>query len=517
MTGKVDYLIVGGIVIDGTGATAHAGHVGVKDGLIVDCGDHEPEAVVRLDATGCIVSPGFIDAHSNISWGLFIDPACRILSFQGVTTAVTGNCGGSVFPVKGGAASWIQKAGSDYGVSPSWVGINDFADRVGPIGVDVLPMIGHGTARAAVAGFRNAPLPAEEITQLRGLIADALQAGAWGLSFGLSYAPGMFADQEELVACCSEAAELHRPCCFHIRIESDRLEEAVAEVIWLAEATHVRCVICHHKALGRANWGKVERTLKMISGANARGCDIFLDLYPYTTALRNLAALLPDWLHEGGRQRLVEKLTDRRQRPEIIAGLRENVRRWDAAWEDTIFWEAPASQEYLGRRASEIVERSGEEGLLDMLLRNDGRVITLYEGASAHDLREVARYERTTVGSDGNAQHAGESGHPRSFATFPKFLAEFVINNDVLSLDKAIWKMTGLPAQIYGLTDRGLIRAGLRADLCVFPLSSVEHAGGSQHALDVPMPKHLLLAGQVIIEDGKQTGKLPGRVVLAQS
>jgi N-acyl-D-amino-acid deacylase len=516
MTVKVDYLITGGTVVDGTGAPPRTGNVGVKDSLIVYCGDHEPQAESVLDATGCVVSPGFIDVHSNLSWGLFVDPTCRISSFQGVTTAITGNCGGSVFPVKGEAVGWVQKAGGDYGVNPSWQGVGDFAERVGHVGVDVLPMVGHGTVRAAIAGFRNMPLQAAEVRRLQNLIGDALQDGAWGVSFGLAYAPGIFADHEELVASCCKAAELQRPCCFHIRIESDRLEEAVAEVIQLAEATRARCVICHHKALGRANWGKVKRTLKMISDANERGCDLYLDLYPYTTALRNLASLLPDWVHEGGRQRLVEKLSDPQLRHEILAGLRENVRRWDASWEDTIIWEAPANPEYHGCRASKIVNERGEEGLLEILLQNEGRVITLYEGASSHDLREVARYGRTAIGSDGNAQHSGEAGHPRSFATFPRFLAEFVVNNKVLPLEEAIWKISGLPARIFGLTDRGLIRPWLRADLCVFPLSSVEKAAGSEHALAVPVPKHLLLAGQVIIESGKQTGRRPARVVLAQ-
>lgn len=514
MTTQFDSVVVGGTIVDGTGRAPFRGSVGISNGTIKCVSEETVAGGTVIDASNCIVAPGFIDAHSNVSWGLMVEPTCRMLAYQGVTTAVTGNCGGSAFPAYGEAAKWISNAAADYGLSVSWKNLIEYSNTMGSIGIDVVPLVGHGTLRAAAAGFSKDPLSAKDLIRLHETLDQCFVEGAYGVSFGLAYAPGIFAGKNELIECCKLAASRNSICCFHIRIESDGLIDAVQEVIELSEKTGARCVICHHKALGRKNWGMTEETLKLIEESNESGCDIFVDLYPYTTAFRNLATLLPDWAHEGGRSELVKRLNDQTLAADLLKGLDANVRAWDAAWEDTLIWSTQKTPELEGILASTLIQDKGEGALLDILAENEGRVLTLYEGASENDIRRVAAWPRTVVGSDGNAQHIKDRGHPRSFATFPRFLSQFVIRNQVLPLPTAIRMMSGRTAEAFGLSDRGTIETNRRADICIFSLDSIEQFADAYSGLHKPFPRHLLVRGDTLISNYEMTSVLNGSVVL---
>ena len=515
MRDQFDIFIRRGTIVDGTGATPYCGSIGIKDGLITYIGKTDKKADVVLDASNCIVSPGFIDAHSNLSWGLFIDPYCRVAVYQGVTSAITGNCGSSVFPVTGATRNWIRKAGLEYGVEPHWQELKEYAKYLDRIAINIFPLVGHGTLRVAVSGFVGRSLYSDELVKLKTLIQKMLKQGAWGISFGLAYPPGIFADMNELIMCCKESSTLGKPCCFHLRIESDQIEDAVNEVIQLATHSGAACVICHRKVLGRANWGKTKQTINMINNACKKGHKIFLDMYPYTYVFRNVAMLLPDWAHEGGREQLLKRLADPCIIPDLIVGMQENIRKWDASWEDTVIIKAPFTPSLERMRLSEIIKERGEKGILEILLKNGGKLLTFYEGISQEDLIRIAKYSGTMVGTDCTAQHGDDIGHPRSFATFPKFLDDFVFKNQILSLEEAIWKMTGLTARVFRIIDRGVLKVGFKADICVFSINEIDYVANAKSPLTTPWPRHLVINGKIVIHNKKLTGELPGRCILS--
>lgn len=511
MIGALDLVIRNGLVVDGTGSVPRVQDVAIQRGHFV--APATGRAADELDASGCVVAPGFIDIHSNLAWGLFLDADCGIATYQGVTTAVIGNCGSSLFPAIGAAREWIRSAGAAYGIDEvDWSDLRGLARVVGPLAIGVVALVGHGTARAAVLGFERAGASRTEVRRIASLVEASLKDGAFGVSFGLTYPPGAFAGSAELREVCRAVAGASAVGCFHVRIESDGLLEAVDEVIDLAQGTDARCVICHHKALGRANWGRTAATVPRVE--HAENAEIYFDLYPYTTSMRNLAMLLPDAAHEGGRRQLVARLHDVTHRAELADALRANIERWDARWSDTRVMSAPETPEIESRRASDVVDESGEEGLLLALAKNQGRILTLYEGAADEDLDRVVSSSRAMVGSDGDAQTLAHRGHPRSFVTFPRFLVEFVERRRLLTLEEAIRRMTSLPASVLRLRDRGLIRPGLRADACVFNIADASRFADLDAAPHRPWPRHLLVAGEAVVRDGTGTGLRPAGFVL---
>ena len=431
---------------------------------------------------------------------------------QGVAAAVTGNCGGSLFPAFGGADDWISRICKSHGVSLRWRTATEYADALGRSGIRLFPMVGHATLRASIVGFTGRVMTDVERANLVRTLQEAFDQGVWGVSFGLTYPPGSFADTEELLAVCRVAAAYGRPACFHIRLESAHLLESVDEICDLALLSGARVVMCHHKALGRRNWGMTAQTLQRTERARSEGAEVYFDMYPFTSAVRNLAMLLPDEFHVGGRVALVARLRDLTKRAEIKNGLERNIAEFDANWSDTGILAASGAPELEGRRADEVIDEIGLDGLLDALAASDGRILTTYEGACWDDLERVAASPYTMIGSDGDIQVTTERGHPRSSATFPSFLREFVVKRRTLSLTEAIRRATSLPVQVFGLPGRGTLEPGERADVCVVPDPRL-----SDNLEKAIWPRHLFVGGEPVILRSEALSSLPGRVVLGRS
>jgi N-acyl-D-amino-acid deacylase len=526
----LDLKIAGATVIDGTGATGSRTDVGIRDDAIVAVGDlSQARAGRTLNAAGKVLTPGFIDIHSHSDWRLWANRRAESKIRQGVTTEVVGNCGFSPAPASTehveelrGFALYLPR-GMDF----RWRSVGEYLDAFDAEGtaVNVVQLVGHGTLRVAVMGFDRRPPTGRELTQMQRLLAQAVEDGAWGLSTGLIYAPGSYASTEEIVH-VARAARGRGIYASHIRGEGETLLDAVAEALRIGREANLPVQVSHLKAAGRPNWGKVAKALALIDAAAEGGLDAKADVYPYTASGTSLRTLLPDWALEGGVEAMLARLDD----PEISRRLRREIETpatgqsllERVGWENIMIAWAPACRDAEGRRVSEIGAARGIEpvdAVVELLRETRGVASMILFQLDERDLQHALAHPRVMIGSDGSALATyGELGegkpHPRSYGTFPRVLGEYAREQRVLSLPQAVHKMTGLPGQRLGLKDRGVIRAGARADIVIFDAKRV----ADQATYDTPHRyplgiEYVIVNGRFVIKDGAHTGSLPGRVL----
>jgi N-acyl-D-amino-acid deacylase len=496
----LDLKIEGATVFDGTGAPGSRTDVGVRDEAIVAIGDLNREhAGTTLNAAGKALAPGFIDMHSHSDWRLWANRRAESKIRQGVTTEVVGNCGFSPAPVTPefrddlrGFALYIPP-GMDFG----W---RDFADYLrafdtGGAALNVVQLVGHGTLRIAAMGFaRRAPTAAELATMQR-LMGAAVDAGAWGLSTGLIYAPGSYATTEEIVEVARVAGSQGGFYASHIRGEGATLLDAVTEAIRVGREGRLPVQISHVKAAGRPNWGKVVAALALIDAARADGLDVMGDVYPYTASSIRKEIEAP-----GTGQSLLDRI----------------------GWENVMISYCARRKDAEGKRLTELGAARGMDPLdaaLELIVDEAGKAYMILFQLDEADLRRALVHPHVMIGSDGSALAPygplGEGKpHPRSYGTFPRVLGEYAREQRVLSLAQAIHKMTGLPARRLNLKNRGIIREGAKADLVVFDARRIADAATYQDPHRYPAGiDHVLVNGRFVIKDGQHTGSLPGRVL----
>lgn len=519
----VDVLLTGGTVIDGTGAPAQSADVGVTGDRIVFVG--ATPAGVRadrtLDCSGAVVTPGFIDLHSHHDFTLDQSPDALACIFQGVTTVVTGNCGMSPFPVPTGQ---IQSMGSitGDGSARSWVDFDSFASDVQGAGpaVNVAALVGHGTLRTAVLGEEKRSPTGTEREAMCSLLKDAARQGVFGFSTGLIYAPGSFADSEEIISLAEAAASLSLLYSTHIRDEGDGLLDAVAEAIAVASASGVRLQISHLKAIGPANHGKVRIALWNMEHARKAGVDVATDVYPYAASSTRLSSRLPDWALNGGYEALLKRLADPADRELIRSELNERVGRTFLP-DGIVFASMPQGPycRWTGFSLAHIAETTGADAAdvaLDALARHQGQVWIVNHAMDEADVAAVLRDPFTAVASDGWVMGAEEPGHPhpRHFGTFARVVENYVQEQRLFPLAEAIRKMTAFPAQRVGLTGRGVLREQFFADLAVFDAAQFSapssYEDPRQYARGI---RHVLVNGVPTVQGGQPTGQGPGRVL----
>jgi N-acyl-D-amino-acid deacylase len=527
----VDLKLSGGTVVDGTGAPGVHADVGIRDDAIVAIGDLGREAAgLELDVRGLVVAPGFIDMHSHSDWRLWGNRRAESKVRQGVTTEVVGNCGFSPAPVEPthrealrGFALYLP-TGMDLG----WFSMREYLRRFGEegSGVNVVQLVGHGTLRIAAMGLGRRAPEAGELSTMARLARQSVEGGAWGLSTGLIYAPGSFAETAEIVAVAREVA----PGGFyasHIRGESGTLLRAVAEAIGIGREAGLPVQVSHLKAAGRLQWGRVREALDLLAAARAEGLDVLADVYPYTASSTTLRTLLPDWALEGGvegmRARLADRATREAIRAEVTSGTGSRERFADnIGWDGILIATAPGRSEVEGRRLSDIAAADGldpAEAALRLLEATGGRAAMFVFMLDEMDVRTVRAAPGVMVGSDGSALAPyGEMGHgkphPRNYGTFPRVLGRYVRDTGVLDLPTAVWKMTGLPAARLRLDDRGVLRVGARADVVAFDPATIADRATYEEPHRYPDGiRHVLVNGRLVIRDGEHTGSLPGRVL----
>lgn len=528
-----DLVIRGGLLVDGTGAPAREADVGIRGDSIAAVGNLADARAVRvIDASGLVVAPGFIDMHSHSDFTLLVDGRALSKVTQGVTTELLGESG-SAGPALGPVRPELERTLAELGLTLDWTTLGEYFQRLERQGmsVNVVSTVGSGQVRAAVVGYENRPAIVDELQRMEELVDQAMGDGAVGLSSGLIYPPNSYASTDELIALARVAARYGGIYLTHIRDEGDRLLEAVGEAIHIGREAGLPVEILHFKRsgvrlAGGPDGATIQEAAALIEAAQGEGLRVHANLYPYAASQTTLGIRVPDWAHEGGREKLVARLRDpatrARIRGEIAAEFAKGIA---GSTPETIMLGSTTYEphrRFQGKRISEIAQELGidpAEAVIELLDKANGRAVAIYFGMREEDVRYALALPWTTVGSDGTAVApegilARAHPHPRWYGTFPRVLGRYVREQNVLSLEEAVRKMTSLAASRLGLADRGTVAPGFKADLVAFDPNTILDRSTFEkpHALSQGV-KYLVVNGVLVLDDGVHTGALPGRVL----
>ncbi len=528
---EFDLLIRNGIVFDGSTKPPVKADIGVKGTRIEEIGDlRAATGREEINAEGKAVAPGFIDTHthSDLAWALTGENVhvAAAAVMQGVTTEICGNCGFSAFPYLPAHQADLERHMSMLfgGVSLDWSDLAGFATAVRKAGIlaNLAPLVGHGSVRVGVLGFDNRPPNDEELKSMKRLVEEAFEEGAFGLSSGLIYMPGVFAGTDELIELAKTVSRFGRPYISHIRGETDMVADSVREAIRIGRESGMPTHISHHKAAGRQNWGRTAETLAIIEQARHSGSDVTVDVYPYTAGSTLLYAMLPPWAQAGGVTAMLERLRDPISRDLIRKELSEPSTRWEniaraAGWAGIFISTCPAKPEVEGHSVAELAKEAGKgeaDYVFDLLVEVGGRATMILHMMDEADVQRVLSYEGAMIGSDGIPLPG--KPHPRWAGTFSRVVGHYRREQHLFDLSTAIWKMTGLPADRFGLKDRGRIQTGKAADLVVFDPDQVNDRATFEDPLLGPAGvSAVVVNGVVVVRDGQLTGDRPGLVLAA--
>lgn len=526
----LDVLIKNGRIIDGTANPRFAADVGIQGSRIVEvrkCSDSE--AVSIVDATDQIVCPGFINMHAHSDLRVFKHPEEDSTVMQGFTTVVLGQDGLSVAPLdsqnKALMMSRVSGLLGTYLTQWPWHSMSEYLDALGSIqpGINIVMLVPHGAVRVLGMGWDNRPASDSELATMKQILAHALEEGAYGLSTGLIYPPGMYADKRELVELCKVTAKYGGVFVVHMRNEGDGVCESVREVTEVCIDAGCPLHISHLKVAGRRNWGRSGEVLDLLTQASAKGLEITFDQYPYIAGSTMLDAVIPPRFHSGGAARLFERLRDPKIRRQIYE-MQEKIdpEPWDN-WVDYAGWDgivinsvrSESNRFVEGKTIAAIASELGKEPVdvvCDLLIQEDGAVTMTEFYGTEGDVTNFMRSEFMTLCSDGIA--SGKA-HPRVYGSCARFLGKYVREEGVVTLPQAIKRMTSLPAQILCLQDRGLVREGLTADIVIFDPERIIDRGTFADPAQYPSGiGHVLVGGQFAVMEGQLTGVRNGRVLV---
>jgi len=504
---EYDVIIRHGMVYDGLGNAAVETDIGIRADTIAVIGDLSgASSLSEIEATGKTVVPGFIDIHSHATArsfegsGVVLRPDAESYIRQGVTTALGGQDGSS--PMNIGA----------------FLGALDTTTTAINVGL----FIGHGSIRSHVIGESDRAPTEEELQQMTDLVSRAMDEGAFGLSSGLEYTPGAYADNSELVTVARPAAEAGGMYISHIRDEGARLLESVAEVIEVGEKAGMAAQVTHHKIIGKGRWGGSAESLALIDEARNRGVDVSSDVYPYTASSTGLTILFPAWSKDGGNQALLDRLMDTEQRENVRNEVIRHINEERGADPHTIVAaRCPDYSEMDGLSLGDILEKRGlavtVEGAADvaMELVEKGGCQGVFHSMSENDVQRIMQHPNTMISSDGGIPDPGTGvPHPRNYGAFARVLARYVREQGVLSMEEAVFKMSGQPADRLGLLDRGRLTEGAIADIAIFDAATIEDRAefGDPHHYATGV-SDVLVAGRLVLRDGVMTNERPGKAL----
>ena len=499
---QFDLLLRGGRVVDGTGSPWYRADVAISGDTIAAIAYRIDAPAARvIDASGLVVSPGFIDIHTHARRGIFDVPTADNYTRQGVTTIYEGPDGSSPLPIK------------------------DFLDKVTArrISPNFGTFVGQGSVREAVIGSVDRKATPEEIGRMRELVRQGMLDGAVGLSTGLFYVPGIFTPTDEVIELAKVAGEMGGIHVSHMRNEATGVLDSVRETIAIGEQGHLPTQVTHHKIIGKQNWGQSVATITLVNEARARGVDVTIDQYPYTASATSISALLPPWALEGGQAETVKRLKDPAQRARIKATIAENIRvdRGGGDPKNISVSSCAWDPSLAGKNLAEITRGRGLEPTIEnaaeatMFIVERGGASGIFHAIDEKDLERILACPLTMIASDGEVPIFGKaSPHPRSYGTFARVLAVYVHDKGLLSLEEGVRRMTSLPAWRLGLSDRGILRPGMKADIAVFDPNRVrDKATYEQPHQYAEGFTQVIVNGQVIYENGAMTAARPGRVL----
>jgi N-acyl-D-amino-acid deacylase len=521
---ELDVVVANGRVVDGTGAPWFRGAVGVRDGRIAAVSrEPDPELVgeERIDADGAVVCPGFVDTHTHSDLELFADPTLRPKLRQGITTEILGQDGFSMAPIhrEGGRAEWQEHLAGLAGrvdVDRDWRSTAEYLDAVEANGIapNAATLVGHGTVRYEVMGMAERAPSGDELRAMADLVTGALEEGAIGFSTGLVYSPHANADTHEVRTLASRLAPFGRPFVAHIRSESGGIWEALDEFVNIGAEEGVPLHLSHYKVSGAAQHGTAGRANGLIEAARDRGVDFTAEQYPYTAGNTMLASRLPSWVRADGPAATLERLAD----PEVRERIKDDLAVGGPDWE-TIDVTNLDTEDHAPVEGMSVAAVAAERDqhpvdvMCDVLVDEELGASIIVHSMAERDVREIMTNERVCVATDGLF---GGKPHPRTYGTYPRILGHYVREENLLSLEEAVRKMTSLPARAMGLQRKGLVRPGMDADLVVFDPATVANRATFEeprrHPVGIP---HVLVNGGFAVRDGEVTGATPGEVIRA--
>lgn len=532
MSQEFDLLIQNGRIVDGTANPYYKADIGVSGGKIRRIAKGiDPNGARRvIDAEGRVVCPGFFDTHSHDDVYLLVCPTCDDKVLQGVTTDVIGNCGHSPAPITDEHRAEITgflKVMCGGRVRPEDLNVNTFDDYLRRLeglkpGINVLPLVGHSTVRMCAMGTAHRAPTEAELNHMRDLVAEAMEAGAFGLSTGLIYAPGNYARTEELIELCSIVKRYRGLYASHMRNEGDAQMAAIDEAIRIGAEGGVPVHIAHHKIAGKQNWGMSQQTLRRMAEARGMGLEVTCDQYPYRAGSTFLAAVLPPKALAGGPEAFTKKLQDPSFRSEIARTIEQgNEPEWEnlikGAGFDAIMISVSKHQDYVGQSVADIARlenRDPYDVIFDLVVEESIGVIAILSMMDEEDITRIMRSPWTMIGSDGIPGFGVNRVHPRMTGTFPRVLGRYVRQEGVLTLEEAIRKMTSLPAQTFGVKTRGLLREGYEADIVIFdPETVMDRSTYEEPNVGPEGIQCVLVNGEIAVERGRVTGTTSGKVL----
>lgn len=536
---KYDFMIHGARIVDGTGAPWFIGDIAIAGDHIAAIGDlHNASAKTVVDGKGLVVSPGFIDVQGQSEFNVLVDNRAASKITQGVTTEITGE-GTSIAPINDRLLEDLRPGAKKYGVTVDWHSLDEYfrhLERAKPA-INLGTLVGAGGLREYVVGKDNRPATPAELEQMRQLVAQAMEQGAFGVSSALQYVPDVYASTDEIVELAKVARSYGGVYFTHQRSEGDRIFESLEEVFAIAQRADISATVWHLKTAYQENFGKMPEVLRRIEAARARGIDVAASVYPYTRASNGLVACLPSWVSEGGGEKMAERLKDPEQRARAKEEMEQPSKTWENQWlgsgggKGVLLIQVlnPALRKYEGMTLAEIGQQMGKDprdAVMDLVLEDHGAtayalgesqvVISIMDDA---DVRESNSNPLVTYGSDSPAQ--AEDGplsttkaHPRAFGTFPRILAKYVRDEHTMRLEEAVRKMTSLAASRVRIMDRGILRPGMVADIVVFDAETIQDVATYNDPLhNSTGVKDVFVNGRPAVFDGKITDERPGRVL----
>jgi N-acyl-D-amino-acid deacylase len=527
-----DIVITNGHIIDGTGSPWYSGDLGIRGGKIAAIGNLT--AAPRnhtIDAHGMVVAPGFIDMLGQSELTILVDPRLPSKIYQGITTEITGE-GESVAPLNDSMIRADQERYAHYRLQPDWRSFRDYFALLEKqrIGINIASYVGATSVRRMVLGDNDVqPTPAQ-LEQMKSLVSQAMRDGAVGVSTSLQYAPAPYAKTEELIALAAEASKFGGIYATHMRNEGISVLPAIDEALRIGREAHIPVEIWHIKVAGKPSWGRMPEVVAKINAARAQGIDVSANTYAYTAWFNDFSAFIPPWAHDGGNAKLIERLKDPATRARIRKDMLTPSDQWDNEWNeipgpDAILIGVVHSPQLLplqGKTLAEVAKiwnKDPMDALFDLLIEDHALTEVAVFGMSEPDVALALQQPWVSIDNDSSGTSPDgilgqEHPHPRAYGTFPRILRFYVRETHLLTLEDAIRKCSALPAQRMRLTDRGILKSGMHADVVIFDPATIHDVATFEkpNQLSEGM-EYVLVNGVPVIDKGKMTGALPGRVL----
>ncbi len=534
-----DVLIRNGHIVDGTGSPWYSGDLAIRDGRIAAIGvlcprtapDSACPAKETIDAAGRVVAPGFIDMLGQSELSMLVNPHVPSKIYQGITTEITGE-GGSIAPLNDAIIAADHVSYEHYHITPDWRTFSQYFARLEKqgMGINLATYVGATQVRRMVLGDADVQPTPEQLDEMRALVREAMLEGAVGVSTSLEYAPAPYAKTGELIALASVAAGYGGIYATHMRSEGDAIDTALDETFRIGREAHIPVEIWHLKVAGVANWGRMPEVVQRIEKARASGVDVGADTYAYPAWFNTFSAFIPPWAHDGGDAKLVERLKDPALRARIRKEMETPSKDWDNEWEEVRdankilvgVVQNPALKPLQGKTIAQISKLWGKDTfdtIFDLLIEDNAFTEVAVYGMDERDIRLAVEqpwvsFDNDSSGTSLDGLLGEERPHPRAYGTFPRILRKYVREEKRMWLEETIGKMSALPAQRMRLTDRGVLKKGMWADVVVFDPDKITDRATFENPnqLSVGMD-YVLVNGVPVIADGKMTNALPGKVL----